>query len=110
MQAVRLLSEDPGTKGQDGLMGLVTRADERVPAEIRQAVFDRPYPDTPLESAQGRLVGPVRIQQGAVLLWLGARRPQPGWEEMSRHVHRELRQRFMDEVLPESEVWTWLDG
>jgi hypothetical protein len=39
-----------------------------------------------------------------VLLWFGARRPAPSWETMASHVHRELRKRFVDEVLPRSSV------
>ena len=39
----------------------------------------------------------------------GVRRPAPGWEEMSLHVHRELRKRFLEGVLTKDLVRTYLD-
>ena len=32
-----------------------------------------------------------RLATGSALLWIGARRPAPGWETMREAVHRELR-------------------
>jgi len=103
----RTRSEDTATREQGGLLGFVTSGDERVPPEIRAAAH---APDSERESATGPLAGPLRIQSGVVLVWLGELRPAPGWEEMAAHVHNELRKRFMEECLPEQELWIWLDG
>jgi hypothetical protein len=51
----------------------------------------------------------VRLANGVVLAWVGARRPAPGWDVMAQHVHNELRRRFMDECLPRKELITYLD-
>jgi len=58
----------------------------------------------------GRVLGPLRIQGGVVLVQLGERRAVPSWDDMSAHVHRELRRRFLDELLQPSQVATWLDA
>lgn len=98
-------SEDAGSKDKGGLLGWVPKGDERVPEVIRQAAFSeegRPV-------GQGRLVGPVRLPGGVALLWIGATRPAPGWDVMRNEVHRELRRRFLEEVLPRESVVTYLD-
>jgi hypothetical protein len=41
-----------------------------------------------------------------MLLWLGERRPGASWDTMQKHVHRELRKRFVEEVLPRSRLST----
>ena len=82
---------------------------ERLPPEIRQqaaqALAGPPPPGAGIDPAVS-LVGPVRVANGFVLLWLGERRPAPSWETMAAHVHRELRKRFLDEVLQKSSVVT----
>lgn len=97
-------SEERASGEKDGRVGFVTRLDERLPAEVREALF-RAKP-----AADGSaLLGPLRTTGGVCLLWAGVRRPAPGWEEMSTHVHRELRKRFLDEVLVRERVRTYLD-
>ncbi len=49
-------------------------------------------------------MGPISVSNGAVLLWLGQRRPAPTWEVMSGYVQRELRRRFLEEALPRASV------
>ncbi len=93
-------SEDPGTREAGGRLGYVTGANESVPEVLRQIAFDR---------ANEGLVGPVRLAAGAALVWVGPRRPAPGWQIMSGHVENELRRRLLDEVLPKDSVTTWLD-
>lgn len=103
-------SEDTATREQGGAMGIVTRGAVQVPEPLRAAAFgalDRARA-AGAEDASGEIVGPVRIQGGVVLLCLGERRPAPPWEAMADHVHRELRRRFLGEVLPRSSVTTWL--
>ncbi len=97
-------SEENVTREQGGRIGFITRADERLPKEVREALFNaRP-------AAEGSAVaGPVRLPGGSCLLWVGLRRPAPGWEEMSANVHREMRKRFLDEVLKRETVRTYLD-
>jgi hypothetical protein len=96
-------SEDNATRERGGLLGWVTSHDERVPVEIRSLVHAQGVDE------QGPLQGPLTIPSGCVLVWVGARRAAPGWEEMSAHVHAELRRRFVAEVLPEDAVSTFLD-
>lgn len=107
-----LHSEDPVTREHGGRLGLVTRGVSNIPAPIREATFST------LEGAQsagggevaGTILGPLRVQGGVVLVLLGARRPAPTWEVMSAHVQREMRRRFLDELLPRGSVATWLDS
>jgi hypothetical protein len=96
-------SDDTATREQGGLLGWVTNHDERVPVEIRTLVHSRGVDDA------GPLHGPLRIASGCVLLWVGDKRLAPGWEEMRVYVHAELRRRFVEEVLPEDSVRTFLD-
>jgi len=98
-------SEDPATREKQGLLGWVPRGDERVPGVIREAV----YAEGGRDRGTGRLVGPVRLTGGAALLWVGARRPAPGWETMRAAVHSELRRRFLDDCLRRDCVVTFLD-
>lgn len=97
-------SEEPFSREKDGRVGFVTRGDDRLPPEVREALFAaKPaVVGTPM-------VGPVRVQGGACLLWVGVRRPAPGWEEMSLNVHRELRRRFIEELLTRDAVYTYLN-
>lgn len=102
-------SEDAVARGSGGALGWVGSRSERVPPEIRDEVRKALAQPTP--SAAGldpavSLVGPVRLSTGSALLWLGERRPAPTWDTMSAHVHRELRKRFLDEVLPRTSIVT----
>ncbi len=99
-------SEDPRTRARGGELGWVGRGDERVSEPIRQAVFEAFGSGEP---PAARLLGPVRLPDGVILLWVGERREAPGWEEMSALVHLELRRRFTAEVLPEGALSTYLD-
>ena len=99
-------SEDPASKEKQGLLGWVPRGDERVPAAIREAV----YSEGGRDRGSGRLVGPVRLPNGVALLWVGTRRPAPGWETMRAAVHAELRKRFLDDCLRRDCVVTFLDS
>ena len=81
---------------------------------MKQAIFDaldseRYDPAAPADDAKKRIIGPVRNKSGAVLLWLGDRRPAPTWNEMKENVHRDLRRVFLEEVLPKSSVRTFRD-
>jgi hypothetical protein len=60
-------------------------------------------------AAGEHLVGPLRLPSGVLLAWAGPRRPAPGWDIMRQHVHNELRKRFIEETLPQSDVITFLD-
>jgi hypothetical protein len=95
-------SEDARTRENGGLLGFVTAGDESVPEPIRSAAFGAP-------GTGERAIGPVRLQNGVALVWIGAKRPASGWNDMRRHVHRELRRRFLEDVLPKKDVTTYLD-
>lgn len=102
-QHVARYSEEPGTKKQQGDLGWVTRGDARVPAELREALFQAVETGGTIPEG-GRLVGPVRLGSGCGLLWVSALRPSPSWEEMSERVHEELRRRFLEELMPKESV------
>jgi hypothetical protein len=106
-------SEDAATRESGGSLGYVTTGNQRVPAEVRAEVGRALSSKTPHgegDATGKQLVGPMRLANGSVLLWLGMRRPAPSWENMSAQVHRELRKRFIDDVLPKANLITALDG
>ena len=49
------------------------------------------------------------LENGVALAWISERRPSPAWPDMERSVHRELRGRFANEVLPPGDLVTYLD-
>lgn len=111
LQRVQLISEDKASREREGYLGWITRPTR--PSPTREALFGaldsgRFKPAAP-ENALSRLVGPVRTQSGALLLWLGGRRPAPAWSSMVVHVARELRQRFIDDSVDARAVETYLD-
>jgi hypothetical protein len=106
---VERFSEEHSTKKQKGELGWVTRADPRVPAAISAAIFDLRDSGGKIPPG-GRLVGPVRLDSGAALLWVSELRATPSWEEMAEHVHEELRRRFVEELLPRGELELLLGG
>jgi hypothetical protein len=103
-------SEDAPSKESGGSLGYVTTGNPRVPAEIRAEIGKALNSKPPYDASGKNLIGPVRLPNGCVLLWLGARRPAPGWDGMAAQVHRELRKRFIDEVLPKTSLVTPFDG
>lgn len=105
IEAVRQKSEDPRTREDDGRYGWVTRSGE-APAVVRTALFEEhPAGIDP----ERRLVGPVDLPAGVALFWVEDYRPTPDWATMRRWVERELRRRFVEEVLPPGTLVTWLD-
>jgi hypothetical protein len=96
-------SEDVNSRDKGGLLGFVAPGDENAPESLRAAIFQG-------EHVEGEhCVGPVRLANGVLLAWVGARRPAPGWDVMSQHVHNDLRRRFMDECLLRKDMVTYLD-
>ena len=107
-----LHSEDPSTRPQGGRIGFVSRSTPTVPPPIRAAVFDEVDAERArgtTDAVIGRVLGPIRVTGGVVLVSIAARRPAPAWEEMASYVHRELRRRFLEETLARESVVTWLD-
>lgn len=96
-------SEDAASREAGGELGFVTPLGSRVPEEIRSEIARRISAAKPFERG---LAGPVRLSTGCVLLWFESRRPAPAWEVMAQHVHRELRRRFVEEVLPRAGLVT----
>lgn len=99
-------SEDAPTRESGGRLDYVTSLGPRVPADIRAAVARALAPDADPSSASPGIVGPLRSPTGCMLLWLGERRPGASWDTMQKHVHRELRRRFVEEVLPRARLTT----
>ncbi len=101
-------SEDRASREANGKLGWVTRSGPRVPEELRRALFDfvdRVDASTWAElTAAKRILGPVPVPSGVVLIWPGERRPPAPWTEMAAHVHRELRRRFLEECLKKEQV------
>lgn len=93
------LSEEPALRESKGELGWVTRDDPRSPEVVRETVFDFLGAGGKVP-ATGAMLGPTRLDTGVILTWISAVRPSPPWEEMSEHVHEELRRRFIDEVMP----------
>lgn len=106
---VERFSEEPTTKKLQGDLGWVTRGEPRVPAPLREALFQLLDTGGTIPP-EGRLLGPVRLDTGVALLWASARRPSPSWEEMSERVHEELRRRFLEELMPQDAVELVPDG
>ncbi|MFN0242329.1 MAG: peptidylprolyl isomerase [Planctomycetota bacterium] len=100
-------SEDAATRESGGSLGFVTPGSTRVPKEVRAAVADALRRDA--LPPEGMAVGPLQLPTGVVLLWLGQKHAGGSWETMEKHVHRELRKRFVDEVLPKSSLTTYLE-
>ncbi len=92
-------SEEATLRSNRGDLGWVTRDDPRVPAPVRQAVFQLLDRGESIP-AGGRALGPIRWDAGAALLWVSELRATPGWEAMSKIVHEELRRRFLEDVMP----------
>jgi hypothetical protein len=96
-------SEDAASRETSGALGYVTARTTKIQPEIRTEI-SKALLSNPSASAQASMVGPLRVAAGCVLLWFGSRRPAPAWETMSNHVKSELRRRFVEDVLPKSNV------
>ncbi len=104
-KAAKKSSEDAATKESGGALGWVSPGTRSAPPELRAEVKQRlAAVPTPAQLAGEGLVGPLRTSTGCVLLWLGPRRPAPTWDIMAGYVQRELRRRFLEEVLPRDSV------
>ena len=110
VEHVNALSEDARSKAAGGELGWVTRGDEKAPEAIREAAFAYVAAGKPIPPGGGVVLGPVRLENGAVLLWLSGRRKSPDWSAMSRSVRQELRRRFLNDVLVQQDVHTFRDG
>lgn len=96
-------SEDPTSRDNGGDLGWVTRKDARVPSAVPEAIFGFLDGGGTIPPG-GRALPPVRLESGSALLWVSDVRESPAWEEMSAHVHEELRRRFLRDVLPPQEL------
>jgi len=108
IELVRTHADEPGDRTSGGDTGWITRRDERVPEALRVALFDALTPDGRVPEG-GVLLGPLRTQASSLLFWLADSRPTPEWDEMSEHVSRVLRKRFLDELLTPDRMATYLD-
>ncbi|MBI5361864.1 MAG: peptidylprolyl isomerase [Planctomycetes bacterium] len=102
---VKAASEDGPTRENGGRLGFVTVGNPRHPEAVRQVVQkELAVRPVLVASSAGSMAGPVRLPNGMALLWLGARRGAPSWEQMALYVQAELRQRFLDETLPRDKM------
>ncbi|MFT7677513.1 MAG: hypothetical protein ACI8QC_001491 [Planctomycetota bacterium] len=101
------VSDDKGTREAKGLLGLITSGRRGVPEAIRKAIFVLLNAES--GDLSGRLLGPIKLNSGMVLVCLGKRQPAPTWSSMSFKVHTELRRRHISEVLPRGRVVTLFD-
>lgn len=106
-ELAKQVSEDADSKAAGGELGWVGPLTPKVPREVREEVTRRLA--LPESGAQG-LAGPLRLPNGACLVWIGRRRPAPTWPVMSGYVKAELRRRFVEDVLPRSAVVTVFEG
>jgi hypothetical protein len=104
---VGLHSDEPASQERKGYLGIITRGSRLVPETVRAALWA--HIDKGVDSPEGSLLGPLRLQGGVLLLQIGAYRPLPTWEQMRDHVHQELRRRLVSDALPRAAVSTWLD-
>lgn len=101
------VSDDKGTREAKGLLGLITSGRRGVPEPIRKAIFV--LLDAESDDVSGRILGPIKLNSGMVLVCLGERQAAPTWSSMSFKVHTELRRRYLSEVLPRGRVTTLFD-
>jgi hypothetical protein len=92
-------SEEPGSRAQSGQLGWVTRSDPRYPPAFCEAVF-ADLEERPELPAEGRGIGPIRLDAGCAILWVSGHRDSPPWSRMAEHVHEELRRRLLLDVMP----------
>jgi len=106
-------SEDSASRKRKGYLGWVTRTGTAGPSPAREALFSAldsgNFDPSAPEDSPTRLVGPVRTSAGVLLLWIGQRRPKPSWSTMLVHVHKTLRQRFVEEAVDPAQMLTYLD-
>ncbi|MEZ5978156.1 MAG: hypothetical protein R3F34_08065 [Planctomycetota bacterium] len=84
-------------------LGPVHREDMRLDAELRSKVYE-------LYDAGVRGTSePVELSTGVGLFYIGTHRPTPNFEGMRDAVHKELRRRFLVDLLPIEQLATYLD-
>ncbi len=103
--AARSHSEESRTRARGGDLGWLTRVGDGL-EELRAGIFADLRTRGPLP-AGGRLVGPLRLDEGMALVWLGEARGAPSWDEMKSHVQNELRRRLIEDVLPRDAMVTF---
>lgn len=109
LAAVDIHSQDRGTRERKGLLGTLTRhgnSDDL--AGLREASFQ--VVDEDPDQCKGKILGPVRLTNGVVLVMLGDRTPAPTWPEMAKRVHQDQRRQFMERALTRDQVATYLDA
>lgn len=107
--AVEIHSQDRETRKRKGLLGTLTRhGNSGEWANLREASFK--VVDEDPDNCKGKILGPVRLTNGVVLVMLGGRTPAPTWPEMAKRVHQDQRRQFMERALTRDQVATYLDA
>ena len=98
------ISDDPGMKQSGGELGWFGKSDQRLPENLRLLAFDH----WAAKGAPG-VAGPIQVNGGVAILWVGAHQPAPEWEVMAEHVLREHQGRILGEVTPRGGIQVYLD-
>lgn len=97
-------SEDLLTRPRGGDLGFITRAQEGVLPEVRDALFSA------AERGHRGLLGPLELPAGLVLVWVGDQRPAPSFAELRPRLRQELERRLLEDLLPAEAIHTYLDA
>jgi hypothetical protein len=98
------LSDDAGAKDTGGELGWFGRGDTRLPAEVRDAAFAA-WDANP----RAGVAGPVDVEGGVALLWVGPLEPAPAWERMSTAVQSETQARILNHAMPTGGIQIFRD-
>jgi hypothetical protein len=99
VELVRKTSDEETTKANDGALGVYGRGDQRLPDNIRAAVWT--YWDA---SSKPGPMGPLEVPGGVALFWVGEATPTPSPSDMAEIVESELQRRILNAALPESGI------
>lgn len=96
----KIYSEDDRSKAQGGEIGFVHRQEPQSDAALLQAIAD---------AKANSLVGPVRLQNGAAILWVGETKPAPSEKELLEKILEEKRGAYYEEMMRAAKISTFLD-
>jgi PPIC-type PPIASE domain len=97
-------SEDLLTRPRGGDLGFITRAQEGVLPEVRDALFSA------AQRGHRGLLGPLDLPGGLALLWVGDLRPTPSFAELRPRLRQELERHLLEGLLPAEAIHTYVDA
>ncbi|HKB17057.1 MAG TPA: peptidylprolyl isomerase, partial [Planctomycetota bacterium] len=99
-EAAKSRSEDEASKATGGDLGVLHRGDAQLDPALLEAAFRAPL---------GKPEGPVRLKDGAALLFVQEKVPSPGEAALLERLRAELRTRLYHEIVPPGPPATYLD-